>query len=578
LPIPDLILLHAPSVYDFRENFAVYGPISDVIPSTPIFEMYPLGFVSMVAYLEDHGYRARIINLAVKMLKDPSFNVETFIKKIEAKAFGFDLHWLAHSNGSLRLAEIVKKYHPNSPILVGGLSSTYYHEEIINEYPQIDYILRGDSTEKPLLELIKNIELNKQPENVPNLTWRDQNQRKRINPLTYVPDNLDELTLDYEVVVKLVLRHRDLESNLPYESFLDYPFTAVLTCKGCTHNCTTCGGSRFSFSNFFGREVPAFKSPEKLVEEMRIICEYFKTPIFLLGDINQAGQKYVDSVLENIKNADIDNIVMFELFDPVQEDSIKKISKSCDSFSMEISPDSHDEDIRRFQGRYYSNDSMEKTIENALKYGAKKFDVFYMSGLPGQTRESVLDSVEYASKLMIKFGQEKRIYTFVAPMAPFLDPGSLAFEYPKKYGFTRLYNTLAEHREAMLKPTWKHVLNYYTDWMSKDDIAQSTYEGMLQLNKVKIDLGIVDIERGKIIASGLTKTMDLIKRIDEIIASTNDDYERSKLINMLKNSDETIARSRTYLKRELRVPGGAGLKTSGIVKSVFNYIRQKFSY
>ena len=404
---PDIVFLHAPSVYDFRENFTVYGPVSDVIPSTPIFEMYPLGFVSMVAYLEDHGYSARIINLAVKMLKDPSFNVEEFIKKIDAKVFGFDLHWLAHSHGSLRLAEIVKKHHPNSPILLGGLSSTYYHEEIIDKFPQIDYILRGDSTEKPLLELIKNIELNKQPENVPNLTWRDQNQRKRINPLTYIPDNLDELILDYEVIVKLVLRHKDLESNLPYENFLDYPFTAVLTCKGCTHNCTTCGGSKFSFSNFFGREKPAFKSPEKLVEEMSIICEYFKTPIFLLGDINQAGQKYAESVLEKIKSEDIDNTVMFELFDPVQEDFIKKISKSCDSFSMEISPDSHDEEIRRLQGRYYSNDSMEKTIENALKYGAKKFDIFYMSGLPGQTKQSVLDSVDYASKLMGKFGNGK---------------------------------------------------------------------------------------------------------------------------------------------------------------------------
>ena len=60
MPDLDLILLHAPSVYDFRERPAMYGPISDVIPSTPVFEMYPLGFVSMVGYLEQHGYHASI--------------------------------------------------------------------------------------------------------------------------------------------------------------------------------------------------------------------------------------------------------------------------------------------------------------------------------------------------------------------------------------------------------------------------------------------------------------------------------------------------------------------------------------
>ena len=41
----DVALLHAPSVYDFRKmGYVHYGPISDVIPSKPIFDMYPAGF------------------------------------------------------------------------------------------------------------------------------------------------------------------------------------------------------------------------------------------------------------------------------------------------------------------------------------------------------------------------------------------------------------------------------------------------------------------------------------------------------------------------------------------------------
>ena len=71
---PDLILLHAPSVYDFREKTIMYGPISDVIPSTPIFEMYPIGFSSLLEYLSKRGFRVRILNLAYKMLKDKSYN------------------------------------------------------------------------------------------------------------------------------------------------------------------------------------------------------------------------------------------------------------------------------------------------------------------------------------------------------------------------------------------------------------------------------------------------------------------------------------------------------------------------
>ena len=78
----DLILLHPPTLYDFRIRPGIHGPISDVVPSTPIFEMYPIGFASLSEYLERHGLKVRIINVAMKMLKDEKFDVERLIQKI----------------------------------------------------------------------------------------------------------------------------------------------------------------------------------------------------------------------------------------------------------------------------------------------------------------------------------------------------------------------------------------------------------------------------------------------------------------------------------------------------------------
>ena len=66
----DLILIHAPSVYDFRKEFLFYGPVSDLVPSTPVFEMYPFGFMTIAAQLHKDGYRVRILNLASMMLND----------------------------------------------------------------------------------------------------------------------------------------------------------------------------------------------------------------------------------------------------------------------------------------------------------------------------------------------------------------------------------------------------------------------------------------------------------------------------------------------------------------------------
>ncbi|MEM4142266.1 MAG: TIGR04190 family B12-binding domain/radical SAM domain protein, partial [Thermoplasmata archaeon] len=90
----DLSLLHAPSIYDFRERTRDYGPVSDVIPSTPIFEMYPIGFVSILSQLIPDGFRVKIENLAVEMLLDKKFDVEKKIKSLNSELFSIDLHWL----------------------------------------------------------------------------------------------------------------------------------------------------------------------------------------------------------------------------------------------------------------------------------------------------------------------------------------------------------------------------------------------------------------------------------------------------------------------------------------------------
>ena len=154
---PDVTFFHPPSIYDFRERTEVIGPISDVIPSSPVFEMYPIGLTSIADTLERRGYNAQIVNLAHEMLVDSAFDPELEIAQSEARIFGVDLHWLPHAHGAIEVARLIKKHHPDAPVIFGGLSSTYFHEDLI-EYPSVDYVVRGDSTEKPVADLVETIE------------------------------------------------------------------------------------------------------------------------------------------------------------------------------------------------------------------------------------------------------------------------------------------------------------------------------------------------------------------------------------------------------------------------------------
>src|SRR5208283_4476807 len=121
-----------------------------------------------------------------------------------------DLHWLLYAHGALEVARIVKEIHPGVPVIMGGLSSTYFHEELI-AYPQVDYVLRGDSTEPPLHQLLLALHKGAPMDRIPNLTWKSHGET-RINPLTFVPLSLDYVDLRPDLMVEMVMRYRDLES------------------------------------------------------------------------------------------------------------------------------------------------------------------------------------------------------------------------------------------------------------------------------------------------------------------------------------------------------------------------------
>jgi len=517
----DLILLHAPSIYDFRKKTILYGPVSDLIPPSYVFEMYPIGLTSIAEYLERFGCRVRIVNLAVRMLRDRKFDAEAFIKRLKAPVFGIDLHWMLHCHGSIEVAKIVKKWHPESKLIFGGFSSSYFYNELI-EYPEIDYVLRGDSTEEPFRQLMDCIRNNKKPDTVPNLVWKDSRGTIHENPFSHVPTDVNDVMINhYGHVIRSVIRYRDFISYTPVKDWSRYPITAVLTCRGCTENCVICGGSAAAFRKCYNRTKPAFRSPEAIIRDIKQISRFSNGPIFILGDLNQAGKEYASQVLSLLQKNRVKNQFILELFYPASREFLRQMSLACPDFCLEISPESHDPAIRKTIGRPYSDKDLEQTLADALDVGCRRLDVFFMIGLSRQTPQSVMDTIDYCEHLYKKFRGDKRLSLFISPLAPFLDPGSLGFEHPERYGYHVLFRKLEEHRQALVSPSWKYSLNYETDWMTRQQIIDSSYEAILRLNQLKVKYGIIPEKLAEISEQRLRAAWDMAHRLDDLLAKNS---------------------------------------------------------
>ena len=559
MPSADLVLLHAPTVYDFRRRATLWGPTSDLVPSEPVFDMYPVGFSTMAAYLEQAGFRTRIVNLAARMVRSERFDAERLIARMRARVFGIDLHWLPHAHGSLEVARLVRRHHPNTPVLFGGLSSSYFHAELVR-YPQVDYVLRGDSTEEPLRQLVECIASVLSPADVdsarlakiPNLTWKDASGEVHVNPQTYIPPDLDHLEMDYRHMVRSVVRDADFLNYVPFSHWIDYPTMAVLTVRGCRHNCAYCGGSASASRLISGRTAPAHRSPERLAEDMHRMYDISRGPAFILGDIRQTGMDYARRFLRAVKGYPGQG--MLEIFTPMGRDFAAELADALPNFVIEFSPESHDPAVRRAIHKHFSNEEIEETIAACLDVGCRRFDLFFMTGLPQQTRQSVLESVEYCERLMTRF-DDGRFIPFIGPLAPFVDPGSPFYEHPDKYGYDIRCRTLEDHRQALLAPTWKHILNYETRWMDRDDIAQVTYEAGRRLNALKARFGLVSPEVAAETEERIARAVSLMAQIDRLIERcTPEELERELLA--LKPQIDRANTSTVCEKTELDLPFG----------------------
>ena len=111
---------------------------------------------------------------------------------------------------------------------------------------------------------------------------------------------------------------------------------------------------------------------------------------------------------------------------------------------------------------------------------------------------------------------------------------------------------MEEHRQALIAPIWKYSLNYETEWMTRQQIAETAYEAILRLNRVKAKHGVISKQMAEIGEQRIKAASDMMQRIDFMLANGNDEEELSRLkaevdrINLFPISE----------KRQLELPLG----------------------
>jgi B12-binding domain/radical SAM domain protein len=381
----DVLLIHPPSIYDFREKVIFYGPIAlTVSESTNQFMTPPVGMLSIADYLDRNGYKVLVDNIDERMITSESFDAETHIANLSARVYAIGLHWCVHSQGAIEIAKLCKKLHPEALVVLGGLTATVFHEEIIRKYEFVDAVIRGEA-EKPFLMLLRALEAHQELDKVPNLTFRKGRGEVKIVALTEPTTDLDEF--EFSRLDLLEPKGAIFGPGLP-------PHWSLPICRGCLHNCVGCGGSAYTYKTYLGRERPAFRSPEKIVRDIQRLSEQGVERIFLFQDPRMGGKEYWRRLLAALQNEKIKlTQLTMELFDPANEEYIRELSKISVPLVLTMSPESCVDRVRRAYGRNYTNEELFRTIRTCQRYDIP-IGIFSMIVLPGDTRKTIRETWE----------------------------------------------------------------------------------------------------------------------------------------------------------------------------------------
>ena len=530
----DVIIIHPPAVFDFRRKPMFPGALGASVEQVQ-FNKVPIGMLSLAEYLDRHGYRVMVDNLGDRMINSRTFNPEQHLKELSAPIFAVGLHFQQHAQGAMEVAKLCKKLHPGSLVVMGGLTATRFHEEIIRKYGFVDAVVRAEA-EKPFLQLVRALEKNGRLGDTPNLTYRTDDGEIRSTPLMPASTSLDEF--EYTRFDLLEPQTSIYPVNAP-------PRWSLAVCRGCIYNCAICGGSAYSYKTYLGMERPAFRSPAKIITDIKKLNDQGVHFIGLFQDARMGGKKYWQELLTGLAREKVEiERLSLDLLVPADEDFIRAAARIGRQVVMHLCPDTGSDQARRRLGRPYTNEELLRTIRLCHKYRLP-VTTFFSVGLAGETPEHVRETWQLWEELASLDRESQGAALADVPLGGpivgpiVLDPGSPAFDQPEKHGYRLLYKNLEEYIEGLSQPSWHQWLNYATHHLDREALVDLILATVGFSIEQRTKLGLYDHYQA--LAERIRTALDreVVKEVDQIMG-IDSGTERDAALAALKYRHESF--------------------------------------
>jgi magnesium-protoporphyrin IX monomethyl ester (oxidative) cyclase len=334
----------------------------------------PLSLCFIGTYVKEHSdCEVEIVDPIPQRL-----STDQVLKKVEEADFVGLICYTYNRHQCFDFAKKVKETNPYCKLIVGGAHVIDLDEKILQYYPFIDVVCRGEG-EETVLEIVKG----KPYSGILGITWSNNGEIIK-NPDRPFMANIDSFYCDFSLLPDFDRYRPDIDVPKEIRSLRT---AHIVASRGCPFNCTFCGSSRW-------KRKYRSTSPNKLVERIKdLVNAYGIEYIQFHDDLLTLNREYILKFCRLLKDNKLD--IKFRLLtrgDVVSKEIFKAL-KEAGCVAVGIGVESGSDKVLHRLNKNITIEKVLRAIEILDDLDFWKIG-FFMISLPEEKEEDYVKSLE----------------------------------------------------------------------------------------------------------------------------------------------------------------------------------------
>jgi radical SAM superfamily enzyme YgiQ (UPF0313 family)/glycosyltransferase involved in cell wall biosynthesis len=371
---------------------------------------------------------------------------DVIVMEIATASYVIDNLWL------LRIKERL----PNVKVIWVGAHATTLGEAIIKENPFVDFIIQGEY-ESATAELIQRLIHQTSYDDLKGLLYRKSDGQIINNGKTDRIANIDDLPWPERLTVP-IYKYNDLFAGMKY------PSLQIHASRGCPFGCIYCVWPQV----LYGGKNYRPRQPEKVIEEVETIVDEFGfQSVYFDDDTFNIGKKRMRKICDEMVQRKI-NVSWGAMAraDTADYETLKAM-KAAGLVGIKFGVESGVQELVDNAEKALDLKKVRKAVDWCKSLGIKTHLTFTF-GLPGETRDTIRQTIEFAKEL----NPDSIQFSITTPF-----PGTKYFEILKQNG------CLLTQEWEMYDGTLYTVIK--TDDLSSHDLEDAVKQANSEFNQFK---------------------------------------------------------------------------------------------